>query len=70
MGKNKLLGNWADFLCDPANKQELFAFLSNKTVDCPEEKEIIITSGVTALFFEEPIDPWHHVIMKKWTPCC
>ena len=41
-GKNKLRGNWTDFLHDPANKQELFAFLSNKTatVDCPEEKNI------------------------------
>jgi hypothetical protein len=48
-GKNKLPGNWADFLRDSKNKQELFAFLSSKTasVDCPEGKEVIITCGVT-----------------------
>ena len=50
-GKNKLPGKWADFLRDPTNKQELFAFLSNKiaNMDCPEGKEIIVTSGVTAI---------------------
>ena len=50
-GKNKLPGKWADFLRDPTNKQELFAFLSNKiaTMDCPEDKEIIVTSGTTAI---------------------
>ena len=50
-GKNKLPGNWAGFLPDPTNKQELFAFLSNRisTMDCPEHKEIIVTSGTTAV---------------------
>ena len=51
MGKNKLSENWADVLHDPSNKQEMFTFLSNKiaTVDYPEEEDIIITSGVTAI---------------------
>ena len=50
-GKNKLPGNWAGFLRDPTNKQGLFAFLSNRisTMDCPEHKEIIVTSGTTAV---------------------
>ena len=54
-GKNKLPANWADFLhvhvCDPTNKQKLFAFLSKKiaNVNCPEDKEIIITSGAAAI---------------------
>ena len=50
-GKHKLPGKWADFLRDKTNKQELFAFLSNKlaTFDCPKDKEIIITSGATTL---------------------
>ena len=48
--KNKLPAIWADFLHDPTNKQELFAFLSNQiaTVDCPD-KEIIITSGAITI---------------------
>ena len=47
--KNKLPRNWADFLRDPTNKQELFAFLSNKIakVNCPEGKEIIIMRKLT-----------------------
>ncbi len=50
-GKKKLPGNWSDFLRDPNNKEELFAFLSKKisTVDCPKDKEIIITSGDTTV---------------------
>ena len=50
-GKNKLPGNWADFLRDSNNKKELFAFLSNKiaSIDCPDGKEIIITCGATVI---------------------
>ena len=50
-GKNKLPANWADFLHDPTNKQELFAFLSNQiaTVGCPENKKIFITSGASTI---------------------
>ena len=42
-------GNWPDFLRDPTNKQELFHFLSEKisSTDCPDEKQIFITSGAT-----------------------
>lgn len=38
-------------LRDPTNKQELFVFLSNKiaAVHWPKGKEIVITSGVTAV---------------------
>lgn len=48
-GKNKLPRNWADFLRDSSNKQELFGFLTDKIagVVCPENKEIAITSGPT-----------------------
>ncbi len=44
---NELPAKWAEFLRDPTNKEELFAFLSNRIakVDCPENKEIIVTSG-------------------------
>ena len=50
-GKNKIPTNWADFLHDPANKQELFPFLSNKlaNADCPHDKEIDVASGVTSI---------------------
>ena len=50
-GKTKLPGNWADFLRDANNRQELFSFLSNKiaTAVCPEEKEIIVTSGTSVI---------------------
>ena len=50
-GNNKLQGNWEDFLRDPTNKQELFAFLSNKiaNMNFPEGKEVITTSGTTAV---------------------
>ena len=36
---------------DPANKQELFPFLSNKlaNADCPHDEEIVVTSGVTSI---------------------
>ena len=50
-GKNKIPQKWADFLRDPANKQELFPFLSNKlaNADYPQGKEIVITSGVSCI---------------------
>ena len=50
-GNNKLPAKWAEFLRDPTNKEELFAFLSNwiAKVDCPENKEIIVTSGTTTI---------------------
>ena len=51
VGKNKIPQKWADFLCDPANKQELFPFLSNKlaNVNYPQGKEIVITSDVSCI---------------------
>ena len=38
-------------MSDPANKQELFPFLFNKlaNADCPHDKEIVVTSGVTSI---------------------
>ena len=46
-GRNKIPGNWKEFLRDSTNKQELFAFLSDKvsTFNCQTGKEIYITSG-------------------------
>ena len=40
-GKNKLPGNWADFLRDTTNKRELFTFLSDRiaSLECPEGNE-------------------------------
>lgn len=62
-GKTKLPGNSANLLPYPTNKQELFAFLSNKisTVDCPEDKESI-TSGTTSIIkgTNRPIAPCDH----------
>jgi len=48
-GSNKLPGNWADFLRDSTNKQELFKFLSSKIANmkCPERKEVVTTSDAT-----------------------
>ena len=45
--KNKIPGNWQEFLCNPTNKQDLFAFLSNRVanMDVPAGKEVFITSG-------------------------
>jgi len=50
-GKNKLPLKWADFLRDPNNKQELFAFLSEKlsTIECHKDKEIIVTNGTMTI---------------------
>ena len=50
-GKNKIPTNWADIFRDPANKQELFPFLSNKlaNADCPHDKDIVVTIGVTSI---------------------
>lgn len=46
-GRVKLPTNWMQFLRDPANKAELFQFLSDKVVSCdwPPDKCIFITSG-------------------------
>jgi len=50
-GKNKLPGNWADFLRDPANKQELLEFLSQKVASMNyRERKDVITSGATTVF--------------------
>ena len=50
-GKNKLPGKWADFLRDATNKQEMFGFIFNKvaSVHCPENKEMFIKLGSTAI---------------------
>ena len=32
-GETKLLGNWMDFLSDPINKKEVFAFLTSRIED-------------------------------------
>ena len=49
--QNKIPGKWQDFLHDPDNKKELFAFLTNEIEHCefPTEKEVFITSGDTAV---------------------
>lgn len=46
-GKTKLPPNWSQFLRDPANKTELFGFLSSKVagVSVPAGKALHITSG-------------------------
>ena len=48
-GQTKLPGNWMDFLRDPINKKELFAFLTSKVKEFhwPHGKEIFVTSGET-----------------------
>ena len=50
-GKNKVPGNWQDFLQDECNKEELFEFLSHKieSFNYPEGKEVFVTSGVNVL---------------------
>lgn len=50
-GGIKVPSNWLDFLHDPTNKQELFAFLSAKisSTACPEGKQIFITSDSTVV---------------------
>ena len=46
-GKTKLSGNWMDFLRDPLNKKELFAFLTSKVEELklPPAKAAYVTSG-------------------------
>ena len=46
-GKTKLPGNWMDFLRDPLNKKELFAFLTSKVEELklPPAKAAYVTSG-------------------------
>jgi hypothetical protein len=50
--ETKLPGNWADFLQDSTNKQELFAFLSCEVAkfSFSQDKEIYITSGTFTLY--------------------
>ena len=45
--KTKLPGNWMDFLCDPLNKKELFAFFDFKVEELklPPAKAAYVTSG-------------------------
>ena len=49
--RNKIPRNWPDFLWDSKNKQELFAFLSDKIAltECTEGKQIFATSGSTVI---------------------
>ena len=46
-GQTKLPGNWMDFLRDPMNKKELFAFLTSRVeqFNWPPTKALYITSG-------------------------
>jgi hypothetical protein len=46
-GLTKLPGNWMDFLRNPNNKQELFAFLTSKVAAFifPADKAVYVTSG-------------------------
>ena len=48
-GGTKLPPNWMQFLRDSVNKEELFAFLTNKVAEYnwPENKTVYITSGFT-----------------------
>ncbi len=47
LSQTKLPSNWMDFLRDPNNKKELFAFLTSKCADFtfPPDKAVYITSG-------------------------
>lgn len=49
--QNKIPGKWQDFLRDPDNKKELFAFLTNEIKHCefPSYKEVIVTPGDAAV---------------------
>ncbi len=49
--RNKVPSNWPDFLRDSVNKQELFAFISDKIAltECTEGKQIFATSGTTVI---------------------
>ena len=46
--RNKISRNWPNFLRDSMNKQELFAFLSDKIAPT-EGKQIFATSGSTVM---------------------
>ena len=50
-GQTKLPGNWMDFLRDPKNKIELFAFLTVKVSEFmfPPNKIVFITSGESVI---------------------
>lgn len=52
-GQTKLPGNWGNFLHDPMNKKELFAFLTFNTeeFDCSPDKSLYITSEQAASSF-------------------
>ena len=49
--QNKIPGKWQDFLRDPENKKELFAFLTREIEigEFPADKEVVVTSGEEAL---------------------
>ena len=47
--KNKVPGNWVDFLHECENKKQLFSFLSSKlaTMECVEGKYLVTTAGMS-----------------------
>ncbi|XP_071477249.1 uncharacterized protein [Diadema antillarum] len=47
----KMPANWKDFLQDSTNKEELFAFLTQRVaeLECPKEKELYVTSGTSVI---------------------
>ena len=51
--ETKLPGNWMDFLRDPINKRELFAFLTSKIEDfnLPPAKAVYVTSEKSVTTF-------------------
>ena len=50
-GQTKMPSNWMDFLRDPENKKELFAFLTSSVAEfiCPPGKTVYITSGESVI---------------------
>jgi hypothetical protein len=60
--KTKLPKNWNSFLLDAANKQELFALLSEKVryLSCPEDKVVVITAGEDVISSGPPMPSCNH----------
>jgi len=47
-------GNWADFLCDPSNKKELFSFLTSNISESIFPPKKPVAAGTTGMGYKFP----------------
>ena len=72
--KTKMPGNFADFLRDPTNKEELFGLLTIKVTSCDygSGKDVYITSGKYQMSYNSLLYvecAFKHVVKPNIKPC-